>query len=526
MRFYNFILTLVLILSGCKSGSKVEEKQNAESSKVVFPYREGKLWGLATSTSEIILKPQYAFITKPYTKTSPQLFEVFDKGKWGVIDEAGKVIIPIQYWNVKVLSKAILVHDTPDDKKGLYNFQGKSLLAPEYDDISNVYSDEKWEHLLFIYKAEKVGVYDLKQEKIIINPEYELKSLTVSNKDAGVFPLYKGEYLALFNSVGKQVTDFIYKDYTGGTKFSEGYAKVQDKNGLWGVVDKNGKETVSCKYKDLGLSVHSQRLPFLGNNEKWGYLDVRNGQEIVKAEYDKARDFMDGYGEVTKDKKMGFVDASGKLVVPLMYDAALNPAQGACFVMKDGDWFPIRLADNTPLTNEKYINGNNFDLNHPYAVISCKSNKELLEGVINKEGKVIIPCKPTGMGITLYPQNAVFQESESEFIVFSLPEGKELLRSTKKPEINEKLMLTYSNNKYVLSDLQGKVIKEIDAVYATFDSDCILISNEEPKYDDGPQIDDAGNIVSKPIPLEERYVPNTEKFKGYITFEGVSLWKD
>jgi hypothetical protein len=519
--WYHLILILLAIIVACKTDKEKQEKKNYTK---VLPFREGKLWGLANEKGEILVKPKYDYIDFSHGEPNPNLFPVFDKGKWGVIDSEGKEIIPIQFWRVNIFPNVIIVGDTPEDKSALYSTSGRLLLPAEFDAIDYVKPyQEKWQNLLLIYQKGKVGIYDIVQEKILLPLEYEIQSISVSNSDAGVFALAKDGKLALFDTKGKQVSDFKYQEYGGGTIRSEGYAKVQDLNGLWGIVDKNGKELVPCKYKGMGSSVCNQRIAFQGNNGKWGYLNVTNGEEIVQPEYDRARDFSDGFGEVEKNRKVGFVDVNGKVVVPVEYEGALNVQKGICFMMKKGDWFPIRVAENKPINNEKY-SGGNFDFTTEFAVVSCKNENALMQGVINTKGETLIPCRQADYGFIIYPQNAVLNVKEEEFLIFSLPQGKELFRTTKQPTIEKDFMLVKQANKYIVADLQGNKISEVEAASVQVVRGYLKVSNKEEEYEMTPPIDVSANLAAPP--LEERYIPDISKVKGLMNKEGRKFWKD
>lgn len=54
-------------------------------------------------------------------------------------------------------------------------------------------------------------------------------------------------------------------------------------------------------------------------------------------------EFSDGLAPVEKNKKAGFVDTSGRLVIPVVYDYAFTFSQGEVLVKKDGKWIVIRL---------------------------------------------------------------------------------------------------------------------------------------------------------------------------------------
>ena len=523
MKRLKLFICITLLIFACKSENQKEYSQ-AELTEDILPFREGKLWGLASEKGEILVKPQYNYIDFAYGETNTNLFAVFDKGKWGVIDKKGKIIVPIQFWRVNILPNAIVVGDTPEDKSALYNLEGKLLLPAEYDAINYVKAyQDKWQNLFLCHKESKVGLYDIKKGEMILSPEYEIQSISVSNSNAEVFALAKNGFLALFDTKGKQVSEFKYQEYGGGTIMSEGYAKVQDRRGLWGVVDKYGKEVIPCKYKGMGLGVCNQRIAFQGNNGKWGYLNVSSGEEVVKAIYDRTRDFSDGFGEVEKNRKVGFLDVNGKVVVPVEYEGALNVQKGICFLMKKGDWYPIRVAENKPINNEKYAGGN-FDFIIDFAAVSCKGENTLMQGIINTKGQIVVPCRPSEFGFTLYTKNAVLQENEDSFVIFSLPEGKEVAKSTKQPIIEKDLMLIAQNGKYLATDLQGNKILEVEAASVGLIRGYLKVSNKVEEYEMTPPIDAFGNLAAPP--LEQRYVPDVSDIKGLMSKEGKKFWKD
>ena len=76
-------------------------------------------------------------------------------------------------------------------------------------------------------------------------------------------------------------------------------------------------------------------------NRKWGFID-QSGKVIVPCVYDEVGGFFDddGYegevpGALKKGKKWGLVDANGKLVVPFEYDQFWRFSDGMATVVKD-----------------------------------------------------------------------------------------------------------------------------------------------------------------------------------------------
>lgn len=115
---------------------------------------------------------------------------------------------------------------------------------------------------------------------------------------------------------GKEVISFIYED---ADNFSEGLACVK-KNGKWGYIDKEGKEQIPFVYKYSnpfynGIALVSK------DGENFYYID-KSGNKLSNSDYFTGN--IRGYSKygtiIEKDNKYGFVDKTGKLVVPCIYD--------------------------------------------------------------------------------------------------------------------------------------------------------------------------------------------------------------
>ena len=72
----------------------------------------------------------------------------------------------------------------------------------------------------------------------------------------------------------------------------------------------------------LSQFVCAQELPNLAPAEKdgkWGYVD-RDLNWQIKASYEFAAPFINGYAAVTSKGKKGLIDTKGKFAVPAKYD--------------------------------------------------------------------------------------------------------------------------------------------------------------------------------------------------------------
>ena len=130
-------------------------------------------------------------------------------------------------------------------------------------------------------------------------------------------------------------------------EFSEGLAVVE-LDGLYGIIDKNGKEIVPALYQEI--KDFSEGLAVVKLNDKYGFINragklvtplkynsaesFSNGKAYVEyanrdmyisvagKEYKQIGDFSEGLAVVKSNGKYGFIDKTGKEVIPLKYDDA------------------------------------------------------------------------------------------------------------------------------------------------------------------------------------------------------------
>ena len=198
----------------------------------------------------------------------------------------------------------------------------------------------------------------------------------------------------VFDSKGKTI---IPKNrYTYIFQETEGLIAVaneRDGNFSGGYVDsKTGKEVIPLKYlstghNDVGLNSFSEGLVALQNkNNKYGFVNT-SGKTVIPFNYDSAESFSEGLAVVSKGK-YGFIDKTGKTVVPLNYDYANSFSEGLATVKKNGKWGAINKQGKVvvPLKFEGVLS----DFSNGLASVIRKDNTF---GFINTKGELVIPYK-------------------------------------------------------------------------------------------------------------------------------------
>ena len=118
---------------------------------------------------------------------------------------------------------------------------------------------------------------------------------------------------------------------------------------------------------------------------KWGYID-KTGREVIPCKYGYARDFSEGLAIVWKSDKCGYIDNTGREVIPCQYDDAYNFHEGLAKVIKSGRWGYI---DKTG----REVAPCQYDSTDGFSEGLAKVQKSGKDGYIDKTGREVIPCK-------------------------------------------------------------------------------------------------------------------------------------
>lgn len=146
----------------------------------------------------------------------------------------------------------------------------------------------------------------------------------------------------------------IAPQYIMALDFSkQGVAAVIDQQG-WLYIDQKGNPLVRPFVFDNGPDYFVEGLSRYVENGKIGFID-RSGRIVIPAAYDFARPFSDaraavcngcrqepvGEHRITVGGKWGYIDPKGKIVIPLEFDGVDDFAYGRAEVRKNGRDFEI-----------------------------------------------------------------------------------------------------------------------------------------------------------------------------------------
>jgi hypothetical protein len=101
--------------------------------------------------------------------------------------------------------------------------------------------------------------------------------------------------------------------------FRDGVATATTVEGTNVLIDKTGK-VLAQGFEQLRGVIAERRVP-ISRDEKYGYLDV-SGAVAIPLVYDDADTFSGGLAPVKKGRKWGYIDRNGTTKIPFMFDSA------------------------------------------------------------------------------------------------------------------------------------------------------------------------------------------------------------
>lgn len=293
--------------------------------------------------------------------------------KLGVIDKKGNVIIPFEYdYSVYHYTDGVMCcHKNAEDMRYYFDHDGKLLFttkdggndqfhdgfACKYcsDDGKYYFIDKKgepafggkkWEWaepfsdgMALVAEGGLWGFINTKGELVVPckyesraeeNPESFHDGLAMVVVDPAT------ERMGYIDKTGKRA---FAKEFMTAFSFNEGMAGAYDNDqDCWGYIDKTGKmvitldQGVSGRNFSEGLAlVHHWGTPI-------GYID-KTGKMVFQFEgepYKDAQPFHDGMARVWDGSHDGFIDTTGKLVIPCEYSCGEGFSEGLAPVMKGG----------------------------------------------------------------------------------------------------------------------------------------------------------------------------------------------
>src|SRR5215472_12806988 len=100
-----------------------------------------------------------------------------------------------------------------------------------------------------------------------------------------------------------------------------------------------------CLSLHVGLAQNSRDPLPVQVNDKYGFIDS-TGKIVIPAEYDFAWGFSEGMASAWKGRQAGYIDSSGKFIIPAQFQYARGFSQGLAEVELGEEWGYINKQGN------------------------------------------------------------------------------------------------------------------------------------------------------------------------------------
>ena len=326
------------------------------------------------------------------------------KGKWGVINLKGKLLIPLIYTEVTDFnegkaagfnSETLDIYNIEGSKteikieKGRISEKGKLVIIRSFhDEMAAIAVDldpGRGTDLQFGFISG--------QGEIIVEPYYH----AVGDFHEGLAWVRNSEgKFGFIDKQGKLVTQLIYlkaKDY------HKGHAVIRAKDGKWGFIDIKGNMVVEPKYNKIG-EFKGGMLWVRGEDGKMGYINEKK-EEVIALQFTRVGDFdsVSGLARVeykeNNKKKRGYVTKKGEIKhfettnIFKHFTEGLSPEKAKDkligFIDNTGEW----------VIKPKYIVATGFK--NGFSKVKMYVNHKYRWGIINKKGEWV--AKPKYMKI-------------------------------------------------------------------------------------------------------------------------------
>ena len=304
------------------------------------------------------------------------------KLKYAYIDSTARAIVPFGVYDYAepfgLGRKAIVVKD---GKYGLIDEYGKTVLPNSYDYLER---PMKYSHFADIYVATRGNEITLFDKDANVFP---IKGITsYSNIDGLLIAADTQNKTGVINYQGKQTIPFLY-DTLYSCKYGGFIAK---KDALYGYISPKNEIIHSFDYRYIYRL--KAGMAYINSEGKVGLYDHKN-RLIIPFEYDMIYDSY--YGQKGKDRyivqkegKVGTVDSDNEVVIPILYDGLsgwVEYGPKGHFVKKDGKYGLISPEGKTIVPIEYDYVG----LPVKGVIVVRKAGKY---GAISWNNRVILPC--------------------------------------------------------------------------------------------------------------------------------------
>ena len=289
----------------------------------------------------------------------------------------------------------------------------------------------------------------ISKDEVLVAPKYLFPHPQVGSAIWGqhqdgfvVFKNSDGKYACL-SKEDKWVAPFEYDGINLYGFSHEGLICVK-KSDLSGLLDKDGKEILPCKYKSISKFENGVASVEIDGNKCW---INKEGNEVSQPEVTETKSVFEEYEVVERDGKYGIVDKDGNAITPFKYDTiSVQNVYSPNIIRFFGGYVVVTINNLRGLVNEKgeevvpckHEVIQNIT-NGMFVSVSTSGGKKF--GLYDTKGNEILPVIYSF--IHIFENGLVFVEKSSKYALIGVPS-----ETAKEPEKKSKVKKVKAPLKY------------------------------------------------------------------------------
>lgn len=327
---------------------QIDDKDLRLAYEVILPFNKfcmrvfrQKHWGLINNNGIEVLPCIYGCIDNP----NEGLAEISDgyslkersNFRRGLIDEHGKIVIPLKYHSYKRLSERYFIIETcksfgekgrywSSSSYGIYDIEKQIEVIPCYFTSVSLFKDNLAEVFIENYKGyfNKDGLLLFTRD----GKESYINYHMIALRSDGFYTCFLNEFKGVIDHDENVIVPCKYYNIK---EFVDGFAiiishteSIRTGNSIWetiheykyGIINDNGVEVLPCIYDEIDTFSCGLARFKVGN--KWGFLNYL-GEEFISPRFDFASPFDNNVSVVSLDKRYSLIDTKGEMISKTHY---------------------------------------------------------------------------------------------------------------------------------------------------------------------------------------------------------------
>jgi hypothetical protein len=522
----------------------------------------GGTWGFVDTLGKITIPPTYEYVRDFENKTAickqeehwgavdelnkPILDFIYRSIEWednylkvGVKNKRpvfynalGNSVVDWGYDRFKDFSEGFCAV-SQNGKWGLVNEKGKEILPCKYTVINSF--SENWAAV-----QDAMGWYFIDSTLEIKLDLRDTEYLSVGNFSAGLcwYRIKRNNkfYYGFMNKAGERI---INSTYTKAFDFQQGRARVV-KDRKTGLIDNTGSFVMLPKKYDLVFPFEENGIAQVRVNNMGDFgLINRAGEILTSCIYTKIFPFKNGYAKVVTPEGIGFINTLGHEIIPPQYRAVGELSEGIVAVQHGFSymWQYINMKNKIAFTGkfsraEPFKNGR--------AIVTLRRSNKSANLVIDKKGQEV-ELKKNGMVLHFAEEKYGFRRFirnrngnvQSTYCYYTDSLGKHLFNQKQFTEVepfkNNIGLVKYDNQKWGTLTKHGYEIipNKFHKIFPLENNMFSAIAAELFGL-----YDEVGNMILAPVYDYIAMVPRQNIFRveqgskiGYFANDAVWLWQ-